>query len=164
MGNEISSMKNVPNDLHDHEYLEMVYDGINYYIQKRSIGDQIGAGFKQSFSSESFALSALGLGGFSQMNKQNTGHFYVTKDNPLNKPLPTTADSTLLSWFIKAFAFEKNIKLENATFEVKKFNSPNKEEPKTTSFGKKRNVKKFNKVDQKLKRLIMDLKKIKSII
>jgi len=169
MGNIIStpeSMKQVPNKLNKDEYLQMTYNGTVYCIQKRSLGNQINGSIKQGFSAESFAMDALGLGAFRNMNKTKTGRFYVTKDNPLNEPLPTTADSSELKWFIKAFAFEKGIKLENATFELKNLTKQEqkqeqkeiKQEQKAQSFGKR----KAKKVSKELKRLRMDLKKVRS--
>jgi hypothetical protein len=169
MGNAIStpeSMKNIPSKLNDDEYVQMTYNGTVYCIKKRSYGEQFNAGIKQNFTAESFAMDALGLGAFRNMNKQHTGRFSVTIDNPLNEPLPTTADSTELKWFIKAFAFEKGIKLENATFELKnltkkeekEIKSEEKEIKKAQSFGKR----KAKKVSKELKRLRMDLKKVKS--
>ena len=162
MGNAIStpeSMKNIPSKLNDDEYVQMTYNGTVYCIKKRSYGEQFNAGIKQNFTAESFAMDALGLGAFRNMNKQHTGRFSVTIDNPLNEPLPTTADSTELKWFIKAFAFEKNIKLENATFELKNLKKKEEKEiKKAQSFGKR----KSKKVSKELKRLRMDLKKVRS--
>jgi hypothetical protein len=169
MGNEFStpeSMKNIPNKLSKGMYLEMTYDGTVYCIQKRSIGDQISANFRQSFTAEQFAMNALGLGAFRNINKQKTGNFYVTINNPLNEPIPTTADSTELKWFIKAFAFEKDIKLENATFELKNLTKKEEKEIKkeSSSFGKRRKkvLKEIKKVSKQIKKLNMDLKKVRS--
>jgi hypothetical protein len=184
MGNAIStpeSMKNIPSKLNKDEYLQMTYDGTIYCIQKRSLGDQMSAGFKQNFTTESFAMDALGLGAFRNMNKQKTGNFYVSLDNPLNEPIPTTANSTNLSWFIKAFAFEKDIKLKDAVFELKNLtkkeeNEIKKEEIKEqkeeikeikkelSSFGKKRKkvLKEIKKFSKEIKELHMDLKKVRS--
>ena len=157
MGNSVStpeSMKNIPSKLNKDEYLQMTYDGKIYCIKQRSIKDQLTANFKQNFSADAFALDALGLGAFKNINKQHTGYYYVSLNNPLNEPIPTTANASNLSWFIKAFAFERRIKLENATFELKKM--------KASSFGKNNIKKRFKKQlkNNLLKRLRMDLKNV----
>jgi hypothetical protein len=157
MGNAVStpeSMKNIPSTLNDDEYLQMIYDGIIYCIQKRNISNQLSGSFKQNFTAEAFAMEAIGLGAFKNINKQHTGYFYVTLNNPLTEPIPTTTDASILSWFIKGFAFERGIKLENATFELKKL--------KASSFGKNNIKKRFKKQlkNNLLKRLRMDLKNV----
>jgi hypothetical protein len=151
MGNAVStpeSMKNIPSTLNDDEYLQMIYDGIIYCIQKR------GVSIKHNFTAEAFAMEAIGLGAFKNINKQHSGYFYVTLNNPLTEPIPTTTDASVLSWFIKGFAFERGIKLENATFELKKM--------KASSFGKNNIKKRFKKQlkNNLLKRLRMDLKNV----
>ena len=85
MGNAVStpeSMKNIPSTLNKDEYLQMTYNGNVYCIQKRSVSDQISGSFKQNF-----AMDALGLGAFNNINKQNTGHFYITLNTPSNEPI-----------------------------------------------------------------------------
>lgn len=174
MGNAVStpeSMKNIPSTLNKDEYVQMIYDGVIYCIQKRSIGDQMSASFKQNFTARAFAMEAIGLGAFKNINKQNTGYFYVTINNPLTEPIPTTANASILFWFIKAFAFEKGIKLENATFELKNLTKNEEKEIKKeekeiekkelSSFGKKRFKKELK--NNLLKRLRMDLKNVLSI-
>jgi hypothetical protein len=149
MGNSIStpeSMKNIPSELNEDEYLQMTYDGTNYCIQKRANLNRLSASIRQNFTAEAFLLDAVGLGQFRNINKQKTGQFYVTLNNPLNEPVPTTVDSTRLSWFIKGFAYEQGIQLENATFQLK-------------TLTKKEEKKIENKVEKEQQKEIEEMKK-----
>jgi hypothetical protein len=168
MGNSLSypeSMKDVPNQLKDNQYVKMVLDnGTVYYFQKRTIGTMLGNSIRQNFSLESFALHRVGLGQFSNMMHTNTGHFYATKTKPFasKDALVTTVDSTELKLYIKLFAIEQRIHLEttdenkvktqHATFTVET-QELNKEEKGTTSFGKRKAI---------LKKLYIDLKRVNS--
>ncbi len=158
MGNSVStpeSMKNIPSKLSKDEYLEMTYDGTIYCIQKRSNLNRLSASIRQNFTKEAFLLDAVGLDAFTDLNKQKTGQFYVTLNNPLNKPVVTTVDSTILSWFIKGFAYEQGIKVENATFQLKTLTKKEEKEEienkEFSNFGKKRKRK------NKLKKMNMEL-------
>ena len=153
MGNKFStpkSMKKIPGDINEDQYIEMTYDGKVYCIQKRSNSDVISASIKQNFTGKTMFMYAIGMGQFANMNKQRTAHFYITETKPSNEPIPLHVDATSLKMFIKLFAIENNIKLENATFELKQ------KEQKESSFGKR-------KQKNILKQLRMDLKKLRSL-
>ena len=165
MGNSLSnpsSMKDLPNHLNNEQYIEMVLTGNGnkdgtYFIQKRSLSDQMGNNFKQSFSSENLALGFMGLNNLTHINKTNTGNYYITKDKLDNKPLTTTSDSTEVKLFIRGYTFEHGVKLQendnliqNAVFTLK-------EKEKVSSFGKDKSK---SKSKLTLKQLKSDLKKV----
>jgi DNA gyrase/topoisomerase IV subunit A len=137
----------------------MTYDGKIYCIKQRSIKDQLTANFKQNFSADAFALDALGLGAFKNINKQHTGYYYVSLNNPLNEPIPTTANASNLSWFIKAFAFERRIKLENATFELKNLTKNEQKEIKKEEKEIKKEQQEIKKEQQEIKKEEQEIKK-----
>jgi hypothetical protein len=162
------SMEHLPKQLQNEEYIIMHgSDGKDYYIQRRS--------YKQTFKNNiitSFQNSFLNSGNntflsdINEIRRAGKDSFYYITLGSLTGPVeftPSQNNYNNVKFFIyeffriNNFIGKNNINLDNCTFEVK--TKTPEEHTKTKNqfgFGKR-------KTNSKLKSLIMDLKKLKSI-
>ncbi len=129
MGNAFTipeAIKHLPDYLPEGEYVKMVYNNTDYFIQSRGIGNIILNNVIGSF------LPGNSVQGFydpftGTFDRSDISNYYVTMENLTNGKISSWANNKNLKYYIKDFASDKKINLEKAVFTINK--------KQTTSFG-----------------------------